>query len=395
MSSDNRIQLNLLDHQSLPPRRWNSLIARLPASHLLQTWEWGQVKSRYGWDPLLLTWQENEEVAAAALVLERKLPVWTPWVRPRVMYVPKGPLLRDWGEQSLRTRVLDDLQELAGARGGIFIKIDPDVRLGRGIPGDSKEREDPLGGEIVSELDDRNWRFSEDQIQYRNTVMIDLSPDEEEILMDMKQKTRYNVRLAGRRGVEVRVADKGDLGLLYQMYAETALRDGFAIRDEGYYRTVWGVFMENLSRGDGEQDTDNRHFPVAEGLIAEVEGAPVAGLLLFYFGDRAWYLYGMSRDVHRKKMPNYLLQWEAIRRAKQTGCRIYDLWGAPETFVESDPMWGVYRFKEGLGGKVVRHIGAWDFPVRPLVYKMYTRVLPEIMKRMRRRGIARTQQELN
>jgi lipid II:glycine glycyltransferase (peptidoglycan interpeptide bridge formation enzyme) len=147
------------------------------------------------------------------------------------------------------------------------------------------------------------------------------------------------------------------------------------IRDQAYYQALWFTMMD---------------AGLAEPLIAEVEGQPVAGVVIFRFAGRAWYMQGMSRPAHREKMPNYLLQWEAIRRAKAGGCRVYDLWRAPDDFTESDPLWGVYRFKEGLGGQVVRHIGAWDQPVRPLSYQLYTRLLPRMLDLMRRRGKERT-----
>ena len=115
---------------------------------------------------------------------------------------------------------------------------------------------------------------------------------------------------------------------------------------------------------------------------------------MFYFAGQAIYLFGMSRETHREKMPNYLLQWEAIRRAKALGCRIYNLWGAPDEFHESDPLWGVFRFKEGLGGYVSRTIGAWDFSPSPLLYKLYTGVLPRVMDVMRTRGKSKTLQSL-
>jgi lipid II:glycine glycyltransferase (peptidoglycan interpeptide bridge formation enzyme) len=134
--------------------------------------------------------------------------------------------------------------------------------------------------------------------------------------------------------------------------------------------------------------------PYAQVLVAEVSGEAVAALFVFYFAAKAWYLFGMSRDAHREKMPNHLLQWEAIRHAKAAGCRMYDLWGAPDEFVESDPLWGVYRFKEGLGGEVVRHLGAWDLPLRPLYYRLYTQTLPRLLDLMRSRGRARTRQTL-
>jgi lipid II:glycine glycyltransferase (peptidoglycan interpeptide bridge formation enzyme) len=167
--------------------------------------------------------------------------------------------------------------------------------------------------------------------------------------------------------------------MLFKMYAETSVRDGFVIRDEGYYRTVWESFM-------GEK--------LAEPLIAEVDGEPVAGLILFWFAGRAYYIYGMSRSAHREKMPTYLLQWEAMRRAKAAGCTLYDLWGAPDEFSESDGMWGVFRFKQGLGGQILRTLGAWDFIPKPMMYKLYSEILPRVLGLMRSRGRSRTRQAL-
>jgi len=169
------------------------------------------------------------------------------------------------------------------------------------------------------------------------------------------------------------------------MYAETSVRDGFVIRDEGYYQTVWKAFMSPPAV-HGQ--------PSAQPLIAEVDGNPVAALFIFYFAGRAYYIYGMSREAHREKMPNYFLQWEAMRRAKAAGCSVYDLWGAPDEFNESDAMWNVFRFKEGLGGQVVRTLGAWDFTPKPLWYKMYSEVIPRVLDVMRSRGKLRTRQAL-
>lgn len=361
-------------------QKWNDLIATLPGAHVLQSWQWAQVKAAFGWEPLPTVWHDRQgEVAAAAMVLGRKLRVGGLPAGVQVMYVPKGPVLRDWSDSGLRSQVFDDLRILARRNRAIFIKIDPDVRSGVGIPGSDQAAEDPIGTPLIAELKSRGWRFSQEQVQYRNTVLIDLRPSEDDLLMNMKQKTRYNVRLAGRRGVEVRVGTESDLDLLYRMYAETSVRDGFVIRGEDYYREVWRTGMQ---------------AGMAEALIAEVETQPVAAIVTFRFADRAWYLYGMSRDLHREKMPNYLLQWEAMRRAKEAGCRVYDLWGAPDVFDEEDSMWGVYRFKEGLGGRVVRHIGAWDLPVRPVHYWLYTRILPRVMEWMRRRSRSRTRDSL-
>lgn len=369
---------------------WNTLIAGLPDPHLLQTWEWSQVKARYGWEPMPFVWYGQPSTAdgrpvAAAMVLKRRIPIRGFAARLSILYSPKGPLM-DWSDELVRRRVLDDLQSFAKRQGAIFLKIDPDVVLGRGILGGEGAVEDDGGQAVRSELKRRGWRFSSDQIQFRNTVMIDISPSEEELLARMKQKTRYNIRLAGKKGVTLRVGNSSDLPLLYKMYAGTSVRDGFAIRDEGYYQTVWQTFMA-LSTVHSQ--------PSAQPLIAEVEGEPVAAIFVFYFAGRGYYIYGMSREAHREKMPNYLLQWEAMQRAKAAGCSLYDLWGAPDEFNENDPMWGVFRFKEGLGGQVVRTLGAWDYAPKPLWYKMYSEVIPRVLDVMRSRGNVRTQQVLD
>ncbi len=367
---------------------WDTLIAQLPNPHLLQTWEWAQVKSKFGWSPLPLVWKEsNGEITAAAMVLKRSIPVGGLAARLNILYPPKGPNL-DWTDHNRRLQVLQDLQTFARKQGAIFIKIDPDVSLGTGIPGTPEAVEDEKGKTIASELGKRGWSFSRDQIQFPNTVLIDLTVPEDTMLARMKQKTRYNVRLAQKKGVKIRAAREEDLSQMYHMYAVTSIRDGFIIRGEDYYQTVWKTFQGPSAGEPGGT------VPVSEPLVAEVDGEIVAAISLFYFARHAYYLFGMSSDVHREKMPNYLLQWEAMRRAKQLGCVDYNLWGAPNEFNETDRLWGVFRFKEGLGGSVARTIGAWDYPASPLLYRLYTRILPEIMAVMRRRGKTKTKHSL-
>ncbi len=370
------------------PREWNRLIAGLPQPHLLQTWEWSQVKAKYGWQPMPFVWQPaGGEPVAAAMLLKRVVPAGGFARRLGVVYAPKGPLL-DWTDAALRRGVLDDLQTFARRQGAIFVKIDPDVLLGTGVPGSPEAVETRTGVEVRTDLIDRGWVFSTDQVQFRNTVVVDLSPSEDDLLANMKQKTRYNVRLAEKKGVRVRPGTQADLPLLYQMYAETSVRDGFVIRDEGYYQTVWRTFGQTSSADLASGAA------VSEPLIAEVDSQPVAAVSLFYFAGRAYYLFGMSRQEQREKMPNYLLQWEAMRRAKALGCQSYNLWGAPDEFNEDDGLWGVFRFKEGLGGCVVRTLGAWDFAPGKLLYRLYTQTLPRLLDLMRARGRRRTRQSI-
>jgi lipid II:glycine glycyltransferase (peptidoglycan interpeptide bridge formation enzyme) len=373
--------------------QWNHIISCLPAPHLLQSAEWAEVKSRYGWQPAVLVWlagegspreyifnDTNEElpteqsVVAAALILKKSIARRLP-LKTCVLYSPKGPLL-DWHDQDLRRLVLSDLAGYAKRHGAIFLKLDPDIILSHGIPGAEDEQIDPAAPAILADLASLGYHPSDDQIQFRNTVLLDVNAGDDDLLARMKQKTRYNVRLGSKKGLTVRVGTPADRSALYRMYAETSVRDGFVIRDEAYYQTVWGIFTNN-----------------AEPLIAEVEGEPVAAVYLFHFAGTAYYIYGMSRDLHRDKMPNYLLQFEAMRWARQKGCAVYDLWGAPDVFDESDSMWGVFRFKEGLGGRVRNTPGAWDIAPNPWLYQLYTRVMPALLGFLRSRGKARVKEQ--
>lgn len=353
---------------------WNSTLASFSGAHILQTQEWGDIKSQFGWSPHQEVWQSAPgEVYACAQVLTRQVTISRIKFPLRVMYVPKGPILRDWHDRDQRNQVLNKLKTLARQQSAIFIKIDPEVEWGRG---ENEGEVNADAGEVSAVLTASGWISSHEQVQFRNTMVIDLSLEPDQLMSRMKQKTRYNVRLAARRGVSIRKGELSDLEPLYKMYAETSLRDGFAIRHREYYLTVWRTFID---RG------------LAEPLIAEVNGDAVAGLIVFRFAGRAWYMYGMSTAMHREKMPNYLLQWKAMLSAKEAGCRVYDLWGAPDKFEQDDSLWGVYRFKQGLGAEVVRYIGAWDLPLNHSLYRFYTQLMPFILSQFRRKGVQQTQ----
>ncbi|MBN1953753.1 MAG: peptidoglycan bridge formation glycyltransferase FemA/FemB family protein [Anaerolineae bacterium] len=343
---------NLEKRQITSPGEWEQVLQRLPDPHVLQSWEWGALKERQGWQVSCWLWHVAGEPQAAALLLLRqagRLPV-------RVAYVPKGPLL-DYGDAPLLVQVLADLEDLARRERALFVKIDPDVPLDL-----------PPGQQVVERLRRRGWQPSREQVQFRNTMLLDLTPDLDDIMAGFKSKWRYNVRLAARKGVQVQEGGSDDLPLLYRMYEETSQRNRFVIRPEAYYRDAWGSFIQ-AGR--------------AQPLIATVSGEPVAMVILFCYGQRAWYMYGASRPAHRELMPNHLLQWEAIRWAKERGCTVYDLWGAPEVLEEADPMWGVYRFKQGFGAELARYIGAYDFPTARLAYWLYTVGAPRLLAWMR------------
>ncbi len=359
---------------------WNNALKRFPNPHILQSWEWGEAKSNFGWEMEPISWGKNSNKPdAVGLLLQRKVRLARFLPGLSVCYIPRGPIL-DWKNLDLVRSVLRDLEEKTRKKGTIFLKMDPEVILGEGVPGTPEEEKNSKGETIREELKSRGWIFSDSQIQYKNTAWLDLSGTEEDWLNRMKPKTRYNLRLSEKKGVTIRKGDLKDLHLLYQMYAETSVRDSFTIRNENYYQNVWSLFMKK---------------DMAIPLIAEYEGSPIAGLMLFLLGSRAWYLFGMSTGQNRDLMPNYLLQWEAMREARKAGCTTYDLWGAPDEFDSSDPMWGVYRFKEGLGARVIRTIGAWDYTSRPAMYTLYSKTLPRLLAMMRRRGKQQTMNALN
>ncbi|HNT73700.1 MAG TPA: peptidoglycan bridge formation glycyltransferase FemA/FemB family protein [Anaerolineae bacterium] len=325
---------------------WDRALLTLPQPHILQSWTWGALKERQGWQATRFLWLEQSQPLAAVQILRQQRG------RLRVGYAPKGPLV-DWNNLPLVREVSSHLMAFAQAHHLMLLKVDPDVQV------DTSQ-----GQAVCALLLKQGWCESSERVQFRNTMTLDLSADLDTLMAQLRAKWRYNVRLAARHGVLVREAQVADLPLLYQMYAETAARDNFIIRDRTYYLEVWERFM-----------AAGHALP----LIAELGGEPLAMVFVLHFGSYAWYMYGASRALRREVMPNHLLQWEAIRRLRALGCRHYDLWGAPDVLDESDPMWGVYRFKLGLGATLVRHIGAYDYPPNRWLYRLYALLRPRIV----------------
>ena len=183
----------------------------------------------------------------------------------------------------------------------------------------------------------------------------------------MKQKTRYNIRLAERKEVTVRRGTAADLPVFNALMQITARRDGFGVHDPQYYKSVFELFAPD----------DHLAF-----FLAEFAGRPLAAIMVSAYAGKAIYLYGASGDEERQRMPTYALQWAAIQWAKTTGCHTYDLWGipdAPEEELEAnfsdrgDGLWGVYRAKRGYGGQIQRTVGPADRVYNRLVYRLYQR----------------------
>ena len=337
------------------------MLRSLSYTHVLQTWEWGEFKrATGGWSVDRLAFQRDAKVVAMASMATRSMgPL-------KVMVVSKGPAL-DYSDSDLAGAVLAELAQRAKRFGVVWLKIDPDVIAAIGLPDSDDDRQDEIGCRVTSLLKSGGWRYSDSQVQYRNTLTIDLRRSEDDILAAMSGNTRRKIRVAGKKGVAVRAASTEDLPLLYQLYRVTAERDRFYIRPLEYYERAWREFVA---------------AGLAQALIAEYEGKAIAHVILFHFGCKCWYFYGASANEERERMPNYALQWEAIKWAKAQGYAVYDLWGAPDVFDESDRMWGVYRFKRGFRGQLVRHIGAWDFAPQPWLYHTYAKLAPRLLNLM-------------
>jgi len=350
---------------------WDEFVAGTPHGHLLQSWAWGDLKAAFGWRALRVAlWDQNpRHLLAGAQVLFRPLPV-LPF---SIAYIPKGPLI-DWSDEALCQRFFQALHPILRARRATFLRVDPDLPerispvIGEGGEAGTAESEDNAAedslfgglygvahsGNAVQQLRALGFRPVEESIQPRRTIAVDLLPDERSIALAQKPKWRYNTGLAARKGVTVRqAATVEDVQRWYALMQVTSERDRFAVHTFDYYQHAWEMM---------------RAAQQAELFLAEHEGKLLAGIFVTLVGREGIYLYGASGNEGRSVMPNHLLQWEAMRWCKARGATLYDLWGIAESEDPDDPMAGVYRFKRGWGGKMVRYIGSFDYVYAPLLY---------------------------
>jgi lipid II:glycine glycyltransferase (peptidoglycan interpeptide bridge formation enzyme) len=325
---------------------WDAFVAAHPAGHLLQTWAWGELKARFGWRAAHVAVMDNSGLQAGAQVLFRALPLGR-----SLAYIPKGPLV-DWTDRSQAGALLAGLHQLCRRKHSPFLKIEPHAP-------------DTLA--LRQAICAHGFVVSPFTLQPPRTIVVDISPAEDDILAAMKQKTRYNIRLAERKGVIVRPGSVEHVPVFHQLMRITGQRDQFGVHSLDYFRAMLGLFGPDR----------------AVLLLAEVDREPVAAVIVLTHGSTGYYLFGASSDAHREKMPAYLLQWEAIRWAKAHGCESYDLWGIPdadEATLEgefaarseaADGLWGVYRFKRGFGGQVTRAAGAFDYVYQRPLYWLY------------------------
>lgn len=326
---------------------WDEYLAKNNA-HILQTWAWGELKSRFGWRAERVAWAEQGEIQGAAQILYRPLaPALT------LAYIPRGPIV---SRPENLPRLLELVREHGRARGVFLFKVEPDWL--RDVGGDEALRK--LGASRSNET-----------IQPPATIHIDLTADLETILARMKSKWRYNIRLSEKKGIVVRQGTSADFEAFQQLMIVTGERDHFAVHGANYYRTAYELFKakENVQL-----------------FIAEFGGRALAMIFVTAFAQEAIYLYGASGNEERNRMPNHALHWAAIQWAKARGCARYDLWGVPENATETEDEANLpsslYQFKQGFGGEIVRYTGAWDLVFNKPLYELY-----RIARRVRKSGL--------
>jgi lipid II:glycine glycyltransferase (peptidoglycan interpeptide bridge formation enzyme) len=266
----------------------------------------------------------------------------------------------DIHNQELFDFLLGRVKELAREHQAVFLKIDPDV---------------PAANQgFVAYLRKAGFRAADKEVgfegvQPRFVFRLDITPPEEHLLANLHQKTRYNLGLAERKGVEVAATEnKEDLAVFYQILVETASRDRFLIRSYDYFSVLWDKL---IARG------------YARLFLARYQGEVIAGTLAFIFGQKTWYIYGASSNRHRNVMPNYLLQWRMIQWAKQEGCTLYDFRGVPGSLTEDNPLYGLYRFKKGFNGQYTEFVGEYDLVYLPHYYWAWQNLEPLYSKGIR------------
>ena len=314
---------------------WNKFLTDYPDAHILQSGEWGELKSAFGWDAVRVI-----EGGLGAQILFRRLPLGLTFA-----YIPKGPV--GTPQKGTGQRFWTEVDLICQKNHAVFLKMERD------------------GWEGISSsiIQPSVFLSSPQHIQPHNTLVVDLQGSQEEVFNRMKPKTRYNIRLAGRKDVVVQPSN--DIENFYHVMGVTSQREAFNVHSLEYYRHAYELFYPK---------------GMCELFVANFQGQTLAAVMVFAFGKCAYYFYGASADVERNRKPTYPLQWEAIRWAHAKGCAEYDMWGIPDEAMDvdddeaearEDGLWGVYRFKRGFGGSIKKAQQTLDRVYNPLLYKLY------------------------
>lgn len=311
-------------------KEYEDFIASHPKGHFAQSHLWGRQKSAWEFKAIAVRDSDGKIKGSMAFLIRR-----APLFGCSMMYSCRGPVC-DLDDEDTFSRLLVGAKILAKRCNAYVIKIDPDVPAENADFAAMLERH---GFKCVS----RGKSFEGAQPKFVFRLHLDEGMDEAELLLSFSQKTRYNLRKAQKSGVEVRIGTVEDVEDFGRLMLITGHRDGFTVRGAEYFKSMLEIFGEN-----------------ARLYMAYYDGVPIAGTIAIAFGDKVWYLYGASSNEHRDKMPNYLLQWNMIRWALERESRVYDFRGVSGDLSEDNPLYGLYRFKKGFGGRFTEFVGEYD-----------------------------------
>lgn len=341
----------------------------------LQTQFWAQFKSRHGWKPYFFVLHEDGAEQTDGLcegcqdgtrlaVLVRAFKV--KFIRFSIAYIPMAPEADVHDNAAVLQEQLISITEKIRhflPEDTLCVRFDPAIDFT-----EKKKRDEFVWNFIHLKKKSVKIRKAACDIQPPDTVLLPLSGTEEEILSCMKSKWRYNIRLAQKKGVSVRRFKAGDEGFeaafetFFSLFQQTSERDGVQFHEKSYYRGLFSL---------SEKHKDDPSAPQIRLYIAQHEADFLAGIITLLCRREAVYLYGASGNIKRNLMPAYLLQWTAIREAKQSGCPVYDFYGCPPTDDKSHPMHGLFLFKTGFGGTLVHRPGSFDVILKKNAYALY------------------------
>lgn len=329
-------------------QQWNDFVAASECCNITQSYEWGELGPHLGSQIMRIGVIDDEGKLCAAMLL---LIVRAPIIHRPYFYAVRGPVIDDPSSPALST-LLNFVKVEARKQGAFMLKVEPSV--------------DGEDERWLMALQQQGFRANPYAVHIRNEWVLNIQLEEQELLAGMKEKWRYNIRLAGRKGVTVRRGEgQADLDAFYKIYETTSERDQFFIHNKAFYEEIMRLYSQ-----------DDR-FAL---FLAEYQGQPIAGIVVLRFGRWSWYMYGASSNEHRNLMPNHLLQWNGMQWAKAHGCWYYNFRGIPDILEEGQELWGVYVFKRGFGGYAIRALETHDLVYQPLVYNVYMRLL-EVKRR--------------
>lgn len=305
--------------------------------HFQQSWEWGELAPQLGGTAVRLAAHRDGSMVGAAQVFVNPLSR----TGRTHLYLPRGPAVQRPDLEVLGP-LFDRVRALGGEKAAAGVRVEPNAEA--------------CSYAWKNSLRSLDFKPIYPPSQPRSSWVLDISPEPDRLLKDMKQKTRYNIRLAGKKGVEVVEGGTADLPEFYRLFRETATRDDFFIHPQNVYERMFDLFRRS------------GRFAM---LLARLGDRLIAAVTLVTFGDTCWYMQGASSNEHRNLMAPYLLQWEAINWARRQGCTLYDFRAVPDVLREDQDMYGVYRFKEGFGGRQLTTLHTYGQPYQSSLYGVW------------------------